>query len=60
MTTWTNTNKNTSSWTNTNKSASGISYMAGKVGYEKVGMGRVGATVDGTTTGTQWSNQNKS
>ena len=60
MTIWTNTNKNTSSWTNTNKSGSSISYMAGKVGYAKVGMGRVGATVGGTITGAQWSYSNKS
>ena len=60
MTIWTNTNKNTSSWTNTNKSAAEISYMAGKVGYAKVGTGRVGATVDGTISGTQWYYSNKS
>ena len=47
-------------WTNTNKSGSSVSYMAGKVGYAKVGKGKVGATTDGTTSGTQWSYSNKS
>ncbi len=49
--TWDYTNKNTSSWNYQSKSGVSIDYMAGKVGYGEVGKARIGATTDGTISG---------